>query len=357
MKSINNDILKEYVCNVPFNYLEIHADKVWSCCPSWLSTPIGDTDKLSEIWNGETLKQIQNSILDGSYSYCDKKLCPHLNELIHNGNVTNVFEKKSKTNNKVYTKKGPLRINLAFDRSCNLSCPSCRISLIMANGKKLDIIDKTMNDVIDVFGNDVNSLYISGTADPFASKTFRNFLLNFDETKFSNLDTIHIHTNALLLDEDIWNKLTKVKKFIKTIDVSIDAAKKETYSIVRRGGDWDALQNNIKFIASISSIHKKRFSFVVQDNNYQEMFDYYKLIKNLPHNTGYEILFTKILNWGTFSESEYKLKQIWNEEHPEFKLFLEELQKIVNQRNVITNMNDIIDKYLSKKTNIIDRMI
>lgn len=349
----NENILKEYVCGSPFHYLEIHEDKVHCCCPSWVTTPIGNVGKLNEVWEGDTLKKIQDSVLDGSYSYCDKTLCPYLSELIHNGKVSDPFLKKSdkQLNKLLYGNKGPHRINFAFDRSCNLSCPSCRMSVIMSGGEKLDIIDKTMEEVIEVFGKTVNSLYISGSADPFASKTFRNFLLNFDKTKFPKLNLIHIHTNALLLNEEMWNKLKNVWEYIQTLDVSIDAATKETYEVVRRGGDWDILQNNIKFIASIKTIQKKTFSFVVQNNNYKEMFDYYKMITNLPHARLYEVLFTKILNWGTFSIGEYKLKQIWNEDHPEFPLFLDELKKIVHQYNVTTNMNDIIQKHKFERFN------
>lgn len=347
----NENILKEYVCGSPFHYLEIHKNNVHCCCPSWVPTPVGNVGQLKEIWKSDTLKKIQASVLDGSYSYCDKTLCPYLSELIHNGKVNNVFFKKSDSNlnNILYGNNGPLRINLAFDRSCNLSCPSCRISLIMADGETLDIIDKTMDEVVEAFGKNINCFYISGTADPFASKTFRNFLLNFDETKFPKLNLIHIHTNAILLNEEMWNKLKNVWKYIQTMDVSIDAATKETYKIVRRGGDWDNLQTNINFIANIKTIHKKTFSFVVQDNNYKEMFDYYKIISKLPHKTQYEILFTKILNWGTFNDGEYKIKQIWCEEHPEFELFLKELKKISYEHNVTTNMNDIIEKHIKTK--------
>lgn len=344
---MDESILNDYVCGSPFHYMEVHEKKVYCCCPSWLPTPIGDVGKLGEVWEGETLKKIQQSVLDGSYSYCDKTLCPPLSELIHNKKVSNVFHKKSNPNlNKIlYGNNGPYRINFAFDRSCNLSCPSCRISLIMADGEKLDIIDKTMDEVIEVFGKTINCVYLSGTADPFASKTFRNFLLNFDENKLPKLELIHIHTNAILLNEGLWKKMDKVKKYIKTMDISIDAATKKTYDIVRRGGDWDILQENIKFIAEIDTINKKTFSFVVQDINYNEMYDFYNLIMKLPQATDYEVLFTKILNWGTFSEGEFKLKQIWSEEHPEFQMFLDELMKINIKYKCSHNMNDILEKY------------
>ena len=75
------------------------------------------------------------------------------------------------------------------------------------------------------------------------------------------------------------------------------------------------------------------------------MYDFYNLIAGLPQVTDYEILFTKILNWGTFTDGEFKLKQIWSEDHPEFNLFLHELSKINIKYRSSHNMNDIVEKY------------
>ena len=67
------DILNKYICTVPFSYLEIHGSTVYGCCPSWLSVPYGSSTELEKIWNGEIISKVQQSVLDGSYQYCDKK--------------------------------------------------------------------------------------------------------------------------------------------------------------------------------------------------------------------------------------------------------------------------------------------
>lgn len=343
-----NDILKNYVCLNPFSYLEVHKDSVYCCCPSWLNTPIGKTNELDTVWKDDTLKKIQDSVLDGSYSYCDKTQCPYISELYYNNVSIGLFQKKSEFNRINYA-DGPTRVSLCFDSSCNLACPSCRVDFIVANYKDLIRIEKTMQDISNLFGKTVSFMSVSGTADTFASKTFRKLLIDFDYEKFPNVKSLYIQTNGLLLTEDMWNALENTHKIVNTIGISIDAGTKETYNIVRLGGDWDVLMNNLKFISQINKT--KEFSFVVQDTNYKEMLTFYDLIMGLNPKGSFKIYFSKIANWGTYTDAEYLQKQIWSESHPEFPSFLEELRKVAFKYKVVTNMNDIIDKYSLKRQN------
>jgi molybdenum cofactor biosynthesis enzyme MoaA len=131
------------------------------------------------------------------------------------------------------------------------------------------------------------------------------------------------------------------------VEISIDAATKETYEVIRRGGTWETLLLNLEFISTLG-LHDIRTSFVVQDTNYLEMNDFYNLMTDI-FNRKANIYFSKITNWGTYTEEEFKIKQIWNELHPEFNLFLLQLSKINKKHMCIHNMYDIIEKYLPKK--------
>lgn len=343
---MNEDIIKKYVCSVPFTYIEAHKHGVFSCCPSWLPNKISDLEDIESVWESPELKKIQESLIDGSYKYCSKTDCPYLSKLISNQSVPNTFVQKKYFKASSY-KLGPTNINFAFDRSCNLSCPSCRNVAIMANGEELEFIDKTIVKIQSKYGEHLKMLYLSGSADPFASKSIRKFLLNFDREKFPKLKSIHLHTNGLLLNEEMWTKLSHIHDLIKTIEISVDAATKETYEIVRRGGNWDVILENLKFISTIK-LNDKRVSFVVQDTNYMEMEDFYNLIMNI-FNNDVDVYFNKITNWGTFSDSEFKLKQIWSNNHPEFLFFLHQLNKIKSKNRCIHNMYDIIDNTSPKK--------
>ena len=345
---MQEDILKQYICITPFVYLEAHKNGIYSCCPSWLPNKISTLENIDTAWQSEELKKVQESILDGSYKYCSKTECPYLSELLNNKKIPKGFRPVNNFNSSDY-KDGPTNINFAFDRSCNLSCPSCRNVAIMADGTELEFIDDTINKIVDIYGKNIKMLYLSGSADPFASKSIRKLLLNFDRKKFPNVNHIHLHTNALLLTEKMWNSLSHIHDLIKTIEISVDASNEETYKVVRRGGDWKILIDNLNFISTLK-LTDKRISFVVQDINYLEMEDFYSLMMKIFKNK-VDIYFNKITNWGTYSDSEFKLKQIWNESHPEFQIFLHQLNKINSKYRCIHNMHDIIDKHLPKKTN------
>ena len=342
-----NELLKKYVCITPFTYLELHKHGIFSCCPSWLPNKLGDLDDMENVWESQELKKIQESILDGSYKYCSKTECPYLSKLL-NGNGLSFNFMLKESFNKESVKMGPTNINFAFDRSCNLSCPTCRNVAIMANGEEIEFIDKTMSRVINEFGKSITMLYLSGSADPFASKSIRKLLLNFDTTKFPKLQQIHLHTNGLLLTEKMWSSLSHIHHLINTIEISIDASNKETYEIVRRGGNWETLITNLEFISKIK-MNDKRVSFVVQDCNYMEMEEFYNLMMVI-FNKNVNVYFNKITNWGTYNEDEFKVKQIWSESHPEFYIFLHQLSKINNKHKCIHNMYDIVETHLLNQT-------
>jgi MoaA/NifB/PqqE/SkfB family radical SAM enzyme len=345
---MNEDILKKYVCTTPFTYLELHKHGVYSCCPSWLPNKVGSLENINDIWGSKELTEVQESIIDGTYKFCSKTQCPYLAQLITEGVKHPVFTEKNRFNLNEF-KNGPTNVNFAFDRSCNLSCPSCRNFAIMANGEEIEFIDETIDKITDKFGPSIKMIYLSGTSDPFASKSFRKFLTNFDKTKFPNVNHIHLHTNGLLLNQKMWDNLSNIHDIINTLEVSIDASTKETYEIVRRGGDWDILMKNLDFISTLK-LDKKNISFVVQDTNYKEMEAFYIMITK-KFNKRINVFFNKITNWGTYTDGEFLIKQIWNENHPEFNLFLKELNKINKRYNCTHNMHDIVEKHLPKKIN------
>lgn len=329
----------EVICDVPFKYLEIHDRDVYGCCPSWLTIPYGKTNNLKDVWNSETANLVRESILDGSYKYCSKTECPYLSQFITDGYTANFIKRK----NINFNQKGPSSINFAFDRSCNLSCPSCRDEVFLPTLSDIQVYDKKMNNIIDVYGKTIKLLYLCGSADPFASKTLKNLLLNFDRTKFPNIKNIHLHTNGLLLTEEMWNKLSHIHDLIQTIEISVDAATKETYEKIRRGGKWETLIKNLEFISTLK-LNDVRLSFVVQDSNYMEMNDFNNLVTKMFNNNA-TTYFNKITNWGTYTDLEFQKKQIWNESHPDFDKFLIQLGKINKVYNCRHNMYDIIEKH------------
>ena len=345
--------LNEYVCTVPFTSMEIHDESYFLCCASWLTKYLPKNQPMDGMWNSEESIDIRKSVMDGTYRNCDKTQCPYLSQLINLNNkslgpIKHINElpediKKYVVEQNGIMETGPKIVHMSFDRSCNLKCPSCRVESIMANGEKLEKIDLTIEKMEELYSNSVETIYCSGTADPFASKSYRNYLKNFDPKKYPNLKHIHLHTNATLWDEKMWEEMKNIHPYVKTCEISIDAARKETYeNVTRLGGNWGKLISNLKFISTIKSLTSIKCSFVVQQSNYTEMTEFLELIHSI-FGMKTKVFFGKITNWGTFSDGQYKILKVWDNSHPEFNLFLEEFKKVALNPYVFHNMYDLLD--------------
>lgn len=344
------DLKKQYICKIPFEYMEVHHMGVYACCPAWLPTKINDMEDVAESWNHPNMTKIRNSILEGSYDVCNEKLCPVLSELVNQKTVNKGFFATKEEFKKIdYTH--PKMINYSFDRSCNLSCPSCRTDKIMAGTNEIKKIEWVINEIENVYGKELKGLYLSGTADPFASKSFRKLLTNFDKNKYPNISDIYLHTNAILFTPEMWGLMKNIQKLVRIIEVSVDAATEDTYKVIRRGGEWDILIENLKFMSTLP-IGEFRISMVVQDNNFMEMEDFYNLMNGIFKGRA-KIFFKKIDNWGTYTNEQFFEKEIFNEGHPMFNMFLLQLAKIDKKHNCIHNFHDVVLNHLKPKKSLI----
>lgn len=310
--------LNNYICVNPYIYTEIHHDKQTFCCPEWLEEYIDTKENYRDNWYSKKANAIRKSVTDGSFKYCSQSKCPHLSTLINSGEVPSTSPIKFKNKHSLSLDSGPKDVKFIFDSACNLACPSCRVDFIknsevIYSNSKIEI-----KKISDAYGKSIERITMSGTGDPFYSTAFFEFLENIDKNEYPNLKYIHLHTNGILWNERNWEKIKKAHPYIKSAEISIDASSKETYEIVRRGGNWDLLQKNLQFIKNIDSLESISFSFVVQKQNYFEVLDFYYMIKEIFSdffdNDTKNILvsYYKILDWGHLPKEVYRDIAIWD---------------------------------------------
>lgn len=352
---MSNSILKNYICKNPFEYFDIQENSSYVCCPSWCSTNV-KTNNGSIGWNDYKTKEIRKSILDGSYRYCDKNVCPSLNKLLNKGEVSHNFVSRDK-----FVKHYSINsiddldnidfdcthVLFGFDRSCNLKCPSCRKGMVTNDKDNSPFYLNKLNilkSIEDNLGKSLKSILITGSGDPFYSNLYRNYLINFDESKYPNLEEIKIITNGIMLDSKMWDKLQS-KKYIKSIEVSIDAGTKDTYeNITRLNGNWDRLIDNLKFISKLESVKFFQLSFVVSELNYKEMNIFYDIITDIFKGRNIEVVYRQHVHWedGLYTQKEVGDISIFDENHKNHKLFLEEFNKLYKKPFVNHNFNHLI---------------
>ena len=315
----------ELFCDRPFRWLEVSGVRLRGeahlCCPSWLDVPVGDLSQQSvdDVWNGEAAQRVRASILDGSFRHCDASRCPFLASKVapvrRRAEVDDPELRLVIEQGLTRLPWGPREINCAFDRSCNLSCPSCRADLIIEREAAPEIRaigERLRREALP----DAQVLYVTGSGDPFGSPFFRGWLQDMTEDDVRGLERVHLHTNAQLWTRRAWSRLPEhVRARVRTTEISIDAASPETYAVNRRGGRFDTLLENLELVAELRRSGPLRWvglSFVVQENNFREMPAFVALAKRFGFDL---VLFNKLLNWGTFSASEYRRRALHLRQH------------------------------------------
>ncbi len=343
MSTLNNG-RQRLICRNPFEWFEIHPDgQVFACCPAWLKQPLGNllSDDLTEIWNGPRARALRQAIHDGSFRYCNVKRCPRLVGVtepvlsvanLPEDDLAAIFRAKQ-----TVLPWGPRKLNLCYDRSCNLACSSCRQGLFIPSKQERERAARLSKRVQSELAPQARQLIISGIGDPFASDAYHRLLEEFVPSDYPQLQSIHLHSNGLLWTSIAWQSLQAVQPFVRTAEISVDAVSAATYA-TNRGGDFERLLDNLTFLASLPIAIT--LSFVVQQNNYREMVDFVSLAQGL----GFAVYFSQLVNWGTFSKQEFRRRAVHLPDHPEYSGFCNLLREVVRFKGVdIGNLQTLVN--------------
>ena len=320
----NKDLQISARCPKPFDTVLI--DSTGSCyaceCTSWLPQSIGNIQlsPLHDILDNSTHKELQDSISDGTYKYCNSQQCPYIKlyQTTQNGNWSFGSQHQH-----TMTKSNIRQLRLAIDNSCNLKCPSCRTDRIMLTKGSQFRARRRMADRVIEYMQAVKqplTVHVGSDGDPFASLIYRYFLRHAPAK--DNIE-LSLMTNGLLMKQMYPRVQSQFERLTK-LEISIDGATKHTYEQLRLGGDFHKLMSNLHWLNTIT--HRSKFEvhlhFVVQPANYREMIQMIKLREDVGAD---KLFFNPIQNWNTFAN--WKQQNIMHSNHPDHV----HLQKIIKQ--------------------------
>ena len=311
--------MKGKVCPVPWQHMEVgHDHNMYLCCH--IPTPVGNltTDSVKGAWKSPKAEQIRESLLDGSYRYCRKETCPILSQPIAEKSPhlwwqhTLALYPEDVTTKTEYW---PNRVSLANERSCNLTCGSCRNEHYLGDDPRLEtVLQKIFNSGILSYAE---ILKMNGAGEfihsPRLLKFLDDVLIRYPRLKLELL------SNLTTFNAEYFYKL-RLRHRVKQIWCSIDAAARETYQLVR-GGNFTAVMKNLDSFCKIQKEEGFKIiaSFVVSALNFEEIFDFAYQVAN---NRGIEAEFLRIQPWGHRSEEEFARLDVANENHPRHREFL-----------------------------------
>lgn len=335
----------KFICNMPFYNAEIKGNgDVYICCPEWNPVVIGNllTDDLKTIWTGKKAQAVRDSMWDKSFRYCNHRTCPAMLA----GHAPYVVERESfKDPNSNY----PYRMSFSIDDTCNLECPSCRIKKILTvsdhfKASALKVMENIFNTIFETPHKDEIYLTIDGSGEIFHSAIYREIFENTpqlkDFEKWPNVKFV-LCTNGTMMTPKIQNKYDYIFNRTSNFRFSIDAGNEESYKIVRKGGDWNMLWDNINYLYENKIYNMKRgawaFNLILQKDNYESLPELVKIANSYENKP--EIYITNILHWGNgvMSKELFTEKAVWQKSHPEHEKMKEvlNLPEVKNYWNIL----------------------
>ena len=313
--------LADRFCPRPFEVLETRPNgDLNTCCDAWMPTAIGNIASASadHVWNSSRAQQIRQSVLDGDFRYCSRMFCPKIagRSLPLRTGVNDPKHAAIVRERRTILPYGPARVILSHDRSCNLSCPSCRRHLIVVDKAKQDELNHFAEHIVLPLLRNARLVKITGSGDPFGSAHFRHVLKRLNRREFPDL-LLEIQTNGQLLDRRAWADL-ELEGMVESVWISIDAARPATYERLRRGGSFHRLIRNLEFVAGLrreGRIRSFQLDAVVQAANLDELPEIVDLGLRLGAD---RVSFQRIRNWGTFTATEFAGHDICSSSHPRF---------------------------------------
>jgi molybdenum cofactor biosynthesis enzyme MoaA len=299
---------------------------VYSCCSANLKPGhsfgnaynANSIEDFWAIWNSDNAKRLRYSVSQGNFEYCNSNCFIFSNAEKH----PQMFIPRETSNYRYGRWEDcslditPSLIDLSCDDTCNLYCRSCRTRISAASSSENKNLYDFLQNFIRPALKNCRWLSCSGI-EFFASKPTQQFYRTLSSQEFPNL-RIGIATNGQLFTEENWSTFENIHDIISSISISIDAANKETYEMLRRGGSWEKLCNNMDYISSLRKscqIKSLQINFVVQRENFRQMEEFVNLGEQWCVNN---IYFTRLDNRGSYKMGEHEYLDVFNPQNEHY---------------------------------------
>lgn len=257
-------------------------------------------------------------------------------------------ERKNIENNDSICQEGPSKLYLNLGQVCNYQCPTCAPQSGEVNSgaensaEPVDLFCKLKSSI-----KTAKYIFLGSMGEPLYNRATVKWLQKTTKDEISDYLFIEIQTNASLFNQVFWSSLPRhIQERITMIQVSLDAATRETYEMVRLGGKWDNVMRNLEFISSLPQLKSLTLNFVVQSKNFGEM----KSFVALGSKFRARVRFTQLQQWPALSDAKFKSFNVCSADHPRHRELLAILSDPIFKESHV-DMGEFLDLAPGLKTN------
>lgn len=255
------------VCKHGLDYIWISNAKGDVRMCGWAMYFLGNLvdNTIEELWNSEKAEIFRQSMLDGSYRFCNKAKCPYLandklDELLVDYDVPEL----------------PLSVNIGYQLQCNYKCVFCRKDYYKACDCEKKWYNKIENEIRKMLPN-LKKISTNGAGEFFCSPSIVKLLTENDIPENAEIE---VESNGLFFTLENWKKIKKFGDHNLSVDITVHSFNDSTYRFLSGTNmPVSKVMENLDFISSLREkniINKFEIATVVSEYNFREMPDFVK---------------------------------------------------------------------------------
>jgi len=216
---------------------------------------------MNEVWNSEAAKKFRQTLLDGTYDFCNEENCPYM--------ANGTLEKHMIEIDEIPCV--PSDLSLAYDRRCNYHCTCC----CSRNDVEMDtVVQKKIEHELLKCLPDVQLLSANGLGEFFVSDSIMR-VVNQWEPKEKEKAVFSLETNGSLFNEKNWEKVKRLGRYRMNVALTVHSFDEAAYQYL--SGSKLPVSNIEKNLRFVSQLHKSgqidhlELATVMQERNFRTM--------------------------------------------------------------------------------------
>lgn len=219
---------------------------------------------MAEVYNSEAAKRFRQTLIDGTYDYCNEENCPYMANNILDSQLIELDE----------IPEYPEEISLAYDRRCNYSCTCC---ISKCNDKPDEKLQEKIEQEVRAALPYVKRFSANGLGEFFVSDSMIKLVSEWKPEEIENAE-FALETNGSLFTRENWEKISNISRAKLWVDVTVHSFENAAYQLLS-GTKYpvDKVIENLKFMKELREadvINHLEIALVMQERNFRTLPEY-----------------------------------------------------------------------------------
>lgn len=216
---------------------------------------------MSEVYNSEAAKRFRQTLIDGTYDYCNEENCPYMANNILESQLIEIEE----------IPEYPEIVSLAYDRRCNYHCTCC---ISRCDSKMDPVVREKVEGEIRAALPYVKTFSANGLGEFFVSDSMMELVSEWKPEEIEDAK-FELETNGSLFSEENWRKVENIGDADLSVTLTVHSFEEAAYQYLSGTKmKISRMVENLKFVKKLREEGKINFleiAMVMQERNFRTL--------------------------------------------------------------------------------------